>query len=341
MPEPPLLSIAIPTYNRAKYLDINLQQLLKEIDTIDHVKIEIIVSDNCSTDNTKYIVQKVVNAGLPVKYYRNPQNLGWGINFFKCFDLSTGKYVLLLGDDDFLYDGVLSKILGYLLSGEFGIVFLKPYGFDNDFRKEYPGAFGKTIIYNNTKELMIKIGPSISLLSACIINKSLIKDFNTSAIDPGNFAHLHLILFAIQNSTQNLYIGTYCIGSKRNNSSSYIFSKVFVTEFWQIIDKYRSEKINRDLIRKLENDQLFSYYPYYLTMQKIYKSKDLEYALEDFSKRFSGRRLFMYWVAPIIRLYRIPAILWGVFTVVIGRIYNGDLIRGIAFVYKNILKKLI
>jgi len=339
MPKP-ILSISIPTYNRAEYLDMNLKQLSNELISVSHVEIEIIVSDNSSTDNTEQVVQKFIKEGLSVRYYRNSENLGWGKNFFQCFNLSTGKYVLLLGDDDFLYDGVLSKIVNNLMSGEYGIVFLKPYGFDNNFQKEYPGSFGKTILYNNRNDFLIKMGPSITLLSACIINKSLISDFNTSAINPGNFAHLHLILYAIKKSACNLYVGTYCIGSKRNNSSSYIFSKVFVQEFWQIMDNNISKEISRDLIKKLEWDQLFSYYPYYLTVQQINRSKDLLYAWDDFSKRFSGRSIFIFWVAPIIRLPRIPAIIWGVVTVLVGRTFNGDFLRGVAFLFKKI-KKII
>jgi glycosyltransferase involved in cell wall biosynthesis len=63
--------------------------------------LEIIVIDNASTDNTKEIVKKYLKKG--VKYYRNDENIGMMNNWNKCIELSHGKFLMILGDDDILY----------------------------------------------------------------------------------------------------------------------------------------------------------------------------------------------------------------------------------------------
>ncbi|MDE1010646.1 MAG: glycosyltransferase, partial [Paraburkholderia fungorum] len=53
----PLLTIAIPTFNRAAYLQLCLQQVLPDRNFVDDGTVEILVSDNCSTDQTAATVE--------------------------------------------------------------------------------------------------------------------------------------------------------------------------------------------------------------------------------------------------------------------------------------------
>ena len=64
----PLLSICIPTYNRAKILDRALENIERELKSIDINEIELVIFNNCSKDDTQEIVYKYINKGLPIKY---------------------------------------------------------------------------------------------------------------------------------------------------------------------------------------------------------------------------------------------------------------------------------
>jgi abequosyltransferase len=332
-----LLSITIPTFNRANFLKLNLEQLKLELLEIDKNQVEIIVSDNCSDDNTQEIVQTAIKQGLTIKYVCNTSNLGWGKNFIQCFDLAKGKYVLILGDDDFLYDGSLKVIMSYLSNKDYGLICLKAYGFNTDFRKEYPGNFGKISEYKNKQDFFLTIGASISLISSCIINKDLIKDIDTQKMHTSNFAHLHLSIKAILASEKNLNIKKYFIACKRNNSSNYSFSKVFVEEFWQLLDSYDSEGLKKETIDKLEKKLLFSYYPLYLLKERLNGTNNYKTSLKHFSDRFGKMLFFKIWVLPILKFPRPLAIFWGGLTTFIGRIFTGDLIRGIVFMWRTLL----
>ncbi|MBD2665788.1 glycosyl transferase, family 2 [Richelia sinica FACHB-800] len=96
-----LLTIAIPTYNRADLLDKQLEWLSQAIKGFES-DCEILVSDNCSTDHTPIIVKKWQNilSHITFRYNRNPENVGVMKNIFYCLSTATTKYVWAIGDDD-------------------------------------------------------------------------------------------------------------------------------------------------------------------------------------------------------------------------------------------------
>jgi len=93
----PLVTIAIPTYNRA---DSYLKQSLGSAVHQTYPNIEIIVSDNCSTDSTEAVVQSFNDSRI--RYFKQEENIGAFKNFNFCVQESTGDYFLLLGDDDLI-----------------------------------------------------------------------------------------------------------------------------------------------------------------------------------------------------------------------------------------------
>ncbi len=72
----PILSICIPTYNRAKILKESLESLVCQDIFQNTNQVEIIISDNCSTDNTSEIVDEYIRQyGSKIKYFCNQQNV--------------------------------------------------------------------------------------------------------------------------------------------------------------------------------------------------------------------------------------------------------------------------
>jgi glycosyltransferase involved in cell wall biosynthesis len=106
----PLLTIAIPTYNRDVWLDTSLGIIGEEIKELD---IEIVVSNNASIDYTESVIQKHKTL-FPFVYNCNSENIGAVRNIYKCISLASGKFVWVLGDDDFLIPGFLKKILNLI-----------------------------------------------------------------------------------------------------------------------------------------------------------------------------------------------------------------------------------
>ena len=95
--EMPLVTIAIPTYNRAgTYLKHTLQSAVDQ----SYKNLEIIVSDNCSTDHTGSVVNEFNDPRI--RYVKHAQNIGHFRNFKFCIEQARGDYFLLLQDDDLI-----------------------------------------------------------------------------------------------------------------------------------------------------------------------------------------------------------------------------------------------
>ena len=96
----PLVSIIIPIYNRANYLEKAIESVLKQT----YENIEIIVSDNASTDNTMEVMQKYKD-NPKIKYFRNKKNIGMAPNWKKAlYEYAKGEFAMILSDDDYLID---------------------------------------------------------------------------------------------------------------------------------------------------------------------------------------------------------------------------------------------
>ena len=337
-PGQPLLSISIPTYNRARYLAENLAQLAAELRGVPYGTVQLLVSDNCSPDGTTAVVEQARAAGLPVEYVRNEKNLGWALNFAQAFELSRGRYVLMMGDDDLFVDGALARLLARLALGCYGVVCLRPYGYENDFRKEFPGGTGRERSFDDSNEFLLATAKYFTLTSALVLDRSRLAGVDPRQFIKSDIATFHLVLRAALGAPKNLFIDEFVVASKRQNSASYNYADIFVRQLWEIIDAHRPFGLRESTIRRLERGKLISYYPFYMLDQRLDRQGDLKATLELFQKRFGDRWLFHFWVAPIIRWPRPLALGWGFIATVVGRIAGGDLRRGLMFAWNRLAK---
>lgn len=108
-----LLSICIPTYNGGEKLQFTLSAIEEAVKSFQDV--EIIVSDNCSTDTTPIVLSRFLE-NVQIRIYRNEQNLGFNRNMFLLVDkYAKGKYCWIIGDDDFIDQDSLFYIRQILL----------------------------------------------------------------------------------------------------------------------------------------------------------------------------------------------------------------------------------
>lgn len=332
----PLLTIAIPTWNRAAFLALNLERLSQEGRSYWGT-VEVLVSDNASSEGTHRVVADAIAGGMPIRYIRNAENIGPDANTAQCFNLAQGKYVLIMGDDDLLVDGALPLLLERLSIGAYGVVCLRPYGFESDFRKEYPGFGGNERVFRDAGTFLAVIGPRMTLISSCVISKSLLPKVDARQFCGDNLVQVHLVLRAALAAKENIFVDRYLIACKRNNSGGYDFSQVFVSNLGAVLDSCKLLGLTESAIFAIERRFMLTYYPFYLLRQRLSKSGDLNATLARFTERYRGRFLFTYWLVPIMRLPRPLGILWGGMATFIGRALNGDLRRGIVFAWNRVV----
>lgn len=108
----PLVSIGLPIFNEEHYLRLTLEALLAQ----DYENLELIISDNASTDRTEEICNGFRECDSRVKYVRHQTNVGAIDNFNGVFEIAGGKYFMWAGAHDLWAPGFVSRAVSLLES---------------------------------------------------------------------------------------------------------------------------------------------------------------------------------------------------------------------------------
>ncbi len=133
--ENPVVSVIIPTYNRADLVKRAIQSVLGQ----NYEEFELIVVDDASEDNTREVIQEFDDPRL--KYLRHEQNRGGSAARNTGIKESRGKYISLLDDDDELLPRHLENLVATIedLGPEWGVVYSGKVNIDGEKRtKDYP-----------------------------------------------------------------------------------------------------------------------------------------------------------------------------------------------------------
>lgn len=107
------ISVAMCTYNGARYLPEQLESFLRQQRAPD----EVVICDDVSTDDTPNLLEDFVRAApFEVRLHRNSANLGYSRNFMKAVALCTGDIIALSDQDDVWYPHKLFRMEEWFLS---------------------------------------------------------------------------------------------------------------------------------------------------------------------------------------------------------------------------------
>lgn len=83
-----LVSILIPVYNRENLVGETIESAINQT----YKNIEIIIVDNCSTDNTWQVLQDYAQKDNRIRIFQNPENIGLVRNWERCIDVANNRY---------------------------------------------------------------------------------------------------------------------------------------------------------------------------------------------------------------------------------------------------------
>ncbi|MFH0927096.1 MAG: glycosyltransferase family 2 protein [Candidatus Micrarchaeota archaeon] len=160
-----ILTLAIPTYNRAWALERLLSFLSEEIKGVED-EVEIFISDNASTDGTPEVIGKWEKK-IGVRKRRNSQNYGYEVNAMRILAECSGEFFWGLGDDDLVKKGCVRKLVADLKELEVqhvSSIYVPSGGEDKKFK------FSRIKVFSNTDKnyppLLVGFGGSIMLRTA-------------------------------------------------------------------------------------------------------------------------------------------------------------------------------
>jgi glycosyltransferase involved in cell wall biosynthesis len=101
----PLVSVGLPVYNGVSRIEAVARSVLAQ----DHADLELVISDNASTDGTEELCRSLAAEDSRVVYHRNPLNVGLLNNFVGALRLARGEFFRWVGDDDWLAPNCVSR----------------------------------------------------------------------------------------------------------------------------------------------------------------------------------------------------------------------------------------
>lgn len=110
-----LLTIGIPTFNRSKMLKLSLKSLVMQIEPYSEY-IDIVISDNCSDDDTEKVAKEFCNTTKFIRYYKNNKNIGINNNVYRIVHQYTNsEFLWIIGDDDMIVNGGIPLIINSII----------------------------------------------------------------------------------------------------------------------------------------------------------------------------------------------------------------------------------
>jgi abequosyltransferase len=193
----PLLAISIPTYNRAAFLPELLASIEREWDP----RLEVVVSDNASTDGTAALLEEW-RLRLPcLKIVHQSENIGPDRNFVAVVAESSAPFCWLIGSDDALAPGAVATMLRVLtdrsdIAGVTTNYVPRSYDLSATLRGAHDSDFTKTRILSGADDVFAKIGHHLGFLSSQVVRRSLwldaASDLASHAFHNG-YIHVYLI----------------------------------------------------------------------------------------------------------------------------------------------------
>ncbi len=235
----PLLSLCIPTFNRAPFLTELLEALLPQLTPPDSA-VELVISDNASTDGTAAVLENFQRRGLPLRVARNPENLGADENFLRCHALARGRYLWLLGDDDLPMPSAVPQLVSLLQQGEahggYDLVYLSSFGFAGTVAQppgpavlhDRLGRFAEVV--TDGAYLLNKVNALIGLISVVLINRDRLLGTPHPPLDDlrgTNLMQVGWIFPLLHRRCRVLFVWRRLLGYRHFNSGGWGICQVF------------------------------------------------------------------------------------------------------------------
>jgi abequosyltransferase len=216
----PLLSICIPSYNRSKYLPDLLNSIASQYDP----RLEVVICDNGSTDNTQETVLLWQKNHPWIVYEKFEKNVGPDRCFLRSIEIASGTFAWLMGDDDILEPNALQIILEKLDPSLVGIT-VNRAAYDSTLQKRWlETIIGPriTTLFQEPSSCLKALFPLFGFLSAQIVRRSCWLSV-TQEEDVTPYYNAYVLIYVIgrmiQKETKWLYLETPCVGWRSDNDS--------------------------------------------------------------------------------------------------------------------------
>jgi len=301
----PLLTIAIPTFNRAKYLDLCLKRIGEEIAGLSEDRqcmVKIYISDNASQDDTSEVIARYqVRHHGAFEAVRNDMNFGPDFNISQCYESATTPYVWIIGDDDVLLPSGLGTVLEALVGEDIDILYVNNYWFKESYM-EKPIRQGKhgTLAFSDPLKFTRRTNVMLTFISGLIVRSGVGSKYR-SELMASNLVQLSWVLPLLREGKCFAIIKDWVVAAKGANSGGYSLAKVFggnLIKSTETILKDRPE-----LARVIQNGTIVNFFPGFIIQfrkgNKNFEDQDMAVGLKN---AFGTNWRYYVFLAPVLKM---------------------------------------
>jgi rhamnosyltransferase len=260
----PLLTIAIPTFNRAAFLRELLASLQPQLE--EYPQIELLISDNACTDDTASVIAEFVEHGLALRHLRNESNIGPDANFLQCYEQAAGRYVWVFGDDDLVLDGGIAKVVRLLEREAPDYMFVAPYIFLQSIVEIRPTRkIVPTQLVTSAEKMatLVNLHADLILITSAILNKDWIASLahpQFASLVETNLVQLGWVLTCLRYLRRGVFVELGVLATRGANSrGGFRAAKVFGESYRRAIGEMLGQ--DKKLIAKLLGDHMRFWFP--------------------------------------------------------------------------------
>lgn len=274
------LTIGIPVYNGEKHIEETILSILRC--SFDWNNVEVIISDNCSTDNTCEIVRKYPQ----IRLFEHTQNLGYDKNVDRIFEYALGDYVWTIGADDYLVKEDVTEISNLAsIKPNFSVIFI------GESNTEFSG---KSLDANT---FLIQSNFRSGFLSNNIINRLMYLDSDRKPFIGSAWIHYAIILQVLKKADSTFSKEKYVseIEASKNEKAwgqngTMIFTGLQLVDIFSLMGKWGYD---RNIIRRSKM-VIKGAYPRLIILSKIAGFRTTLPVLGRFIKLY--KEFFTFWV---------------------------------------------
>ncbi len=234
-----LLTIIVPTYNRSAHLAVLLAALRFELQGIDSF-VEVLVSDNASTDATPEVTAAAARDWPRLIIKRNDRNLGPEGNFLACVSSVSTRYFWIIGDDDCPKLGVLPKVVRLLTEKEPALIYMQSEWVNPLVGPEQGEAVGDLRVSDLSALQFSKAAHVfVTFISGMVIDnvrlRTVLNGYTIDRFNATSLVQLGWVLPLLKSDGPFLFIHDRCMLATNENSGGYPVVTVFGVNFSRIV----------------------------------------------------------------------------------------------------------
>lgn len=224
------LSVCIATYNGEKFIDLQLQSIIKQLDDDD----EIIIVDDCSTDNTLKIIKSISN--FRIKIFLNEINKGHVYSFGRALELASNDIIFMSDQDDIWLDGRITLMKNKLLNANVMLLssntnFIDSKGNKIDYNLNHLSIETSNKYISNIKDIFLGKGYYYGCAMA------LKKELKNLILPIPNYVESHDLWIALAANIKksNIHCNESTLNRRIHGGNASIVSRKLLNKLWSRI----------------------------------------------------------------------------------------------------------